>query len=42
MKTLLCSWNITQCYFAYFVTVRQYITNMVILVYALTLIFVWT
>ena len=25
-----------------FCSVRQYITNMVILVYALTLIFVWT
>ena len=34
MKTL-CFWNIVQCCFAYFVTVRQYIANMVILVYAL-------
>ena len=28
-------------YFTYFVTVRQYITNMVIIVYAQPLTFVW-
>ena len=28
-------------YFAYFVTVKQYITNMVIIVYAQPLTFVW-
>ena len=41
VKTLICFWNITCATLASFVIVRQYITKMVIIVYAQPLTFVW-